>query len=137
MKYLINKIQLFLIINKKEIDIAIRVLIYFIFIQPDLLDILTSCSPTPTDDKGLDACLDAQKLAIDDLNKNKASKSWLTQKAQTVGSSGMEGDKGSATVIRDDKAYTVQVARVSDKDGTFRLFSDCVRGNLKKDDKNC
>ena len=136
MNYLITKIQLFLIINKREVDIAIRVLFYLIFVQPDLLDILTSCSPTPKDDEGLAACLDAQKLAIDDLNKNNAYKSWLSQKAQTMGSSGMEGDKGSATVIRDNKAYTVQVGRVSDEDGTFRLVSDCVRGNLKKD-KDC
>ena len=75
-------------------------------------------------------------MAIDDLDKNNATKSWLSQKAQTVGSSGMKGDKNSGTVIRDDKAYTVQVARVSDKDGTFRLISDCVRGDLKKD-KDC
>ena len=78
----------------------------------------------------------AQKLAIEDLNKNNSEKSWISKKAQTVGSSGMEGDTGSATVIRDDKAYTVQVARVSDKDGTLRLVSDCVRGNLQKD-KDC
>ena len=133
MNYLITKIQLFLIINKREVDIAIRVLFYLIFVQPDLLDILTSCSPTPKDDEGLAACLDAQKLAIDDLNKNNASKSWLSQNAQTMGSSDMEGDKGSATVIRDNKAYTVQVGRVADKDRTYRLISDCVRGNLKKD----
>jgi len=80
----------------------------------------------------MDACLDAQKLAIDDLNKNNASKPWLTQKAQNVGA-GTEGDIGTATVIRDSKAYTVQAARVADKDGTIRLITDCVRGNLKKD----
>jgi len=71
-------------------------------------------------------------LAIEDLNKNIASKPWLTQKVPNV-VAGTEGDKGTATIIRGINAYTVQVARASDKDGTFRLITDCVKGNLKKD----
>jgi hypothetical protein len=131
LNYFITKIQLFLILNRKGVQIAILVLVYFIFILPNL-GILTSCSPVPINDEGMDACLDAQKWALDDLNKNIASKPWLTQKVQNVGA-GTEGDKGTATIIRGTNAYTVQVARVADKDGTFRLITDCVKGNLKKD----
>lgn len=130
MNYLITKIKLFLILNRKEVRIAIFVLFYLMFIQPDL-DILTSCSPIPNDDEGTAACLDAQKLAMEDLAKNSTEKPWLTKKAQNVGA-GLEGDTGSATVVRGDKTYTVQVARATDKDGTFRLVTDCMRGNLKK-----
>jgi hypothetical protein len=68
MKYLITKIKLFLILHKKEIDMLVLTLFYFLFRGFDLLDILTSCSPTPVD-PGLPACLDAQKLALQDLEK--------------------------------------------------------------------
>ena len=133
MEYLINKIKLFLILHKRKIDMLILVLFYLLFLEPNLLDILTSCSPTPVD-PGLPACLDAQKLAIEDLQKNSASKSWLSEKAQTVGTNGMQGEKGTGTVIRDGHAYTVQVAQVKDEKGTFRLISDCMRGgSIKKD----
>lgn len=133
MKYLITKIKVFLILNKKKIDILILILFYLLFLEPNLLDILTSCSPTPVD-PGLPACLDAQQLAIEDLQKNSASKSWLSEKAQTVGTNGMQGEKGTGTVIRDGHPYTVQVAQVKDNKGTFRLLSDCVRGgSIKKD----
>ena len=131
MSYYMTKIRLFLIVNIEGVHIAILVLFFFIFMLPDL-DILTSCSPIPNDDEGIAACLDAQKLAIDDLNKNIASKPWLTQKFQSVGA-GTEGDKGTATIIKGSNTYTVQVARAADKEGTFRLISDCVKGNFKKD----
>ena len=84
MEYLIIKIKLFLILHKREIDMLVLILFYLLFREPNLLDILTSCSPTPVD-PGLPACLDAQKLAIEDLQKNSASKLWLSEKAQTVG----------------------------------------------------
>ena len=101
------------------------------FIELNLLDI-TNCSPTSVD-PGLPACLDAQKLAIEDLQKNSASKPWLSEKAQIVGTNGMQGDKGTGTVIRDGHPYTVQVAHVKDEKGTFRLISDCMRGgSIKK-----
>jgi hypothetical protein len=133
MKYLITKIKLFLILHKKEIDMLVLILFYLLFRGFNLLDILTSCSPTPVD-PGLPACLDAQKLALEDLQKNSLSKSWFSTKAQTVGSNGMQGDKGTGTVIRDGHPYTVQVAQVKDGKGTFRLISDCVRGgSIKKD----
>ena len=110
----------------------ILILFYLLFIEPNLLDI-TSCSPTPVD-PGLPACLDAQILAIEDLQKNSASKPWLSEKDQTVGTNGMQGDKGTGTVIRDGHPYTVQVAHVRDDKGTFRLISDCMRGgSIKKD----
>lgn len=98
MEHLITKIKLFIILHKREIDMLI-LLFYLLFIKPNLLDI-TSCSPTPVD-PGLPACLDAQKLAIKDLQENSASKPWLTEKAQIVGTNGMQGDKGTGTVISD------------------------------------
>jgi len=107
-------------------------LFYLLFIEPNLLDI-TSCSPTPVD-LCLPACLDAQQLAIEDLQKNSAFKSWLSEKAQIVGTNGMQGDKVTGTVIRDGHPYTVQVTHVKDEKGTFRLISDCMRGgSIKKD----
>jgi hypothetical protein len=77
----------------------VLILFYLLFREPNLLDILTSCSPTPVD-PGLPACLDAQQLAIEDLQKNSASKSWLSEKAQTVGTNGMQGEKGTGTVYK-------------------------------------
>ena len=62
-----TKIKFFLVLNKKKIDILILTLFYLLFIEPNLLDII-SCSPTPVD-PGLPACLDAQELAIEDLQK--------------------------------------------------------------------
>jgi len=51
-----------------------------------------------------------------------------------LGTNGMQGDKDTRTVIRDGHPYTVQVAQVKDKKGTFRLISDCMRGgSIKKD----
>jgi len=73
MEYLITKIKLFLILHKRKIDMLIPIFFYLLFLEPNLLDILTGCSPTPVD-PGLPACLDAQKLAIEDLQKNSASK---------------------------------------------------------------
>ena len=132
MEYLITKIKLFIILHKRKIDMLILILFYLLFIEPNLLGI-TSCSPTPVD-PGLPACLDAQKLAIEDLQKNSASKPWLSEKVQIVGTNGMQGDKGTGTVIRDGHPYTVQVVHVKDEKGTFRLISDCMRGgSIKKD----
>ena len=73
MEYLITKIKLFIILHKRKIDMLILILFYLLFREPNLLDIVTSCSPTPVD-PGLLACLDAQKLAMEDLQKNNASK---------------------------------------------------------------
>ena len=87
MEYLITKIRFFLIFHKKKIDILILFLFYLLFIEANLLDI-TSCSPTPVD-SGIPACLEAQELALKDLQKNSASKSWLSEKAQTLGANGM------------------------------------------------
>ena len=85
-------------------------------------------------DPGLPACLDAQKLAIEDLQKNSASKSLLSEKAQIVVTNNMQGDKNAGTVIKDGHPYTVQVVHVKDEKETFRLVSDCMRGgSLKKD----
>ena len=58
MEYLITKIKLFLILHKRKIDMMILILFYLLFLEHNLLDILTSCSPTPVD-PGLPACLDA------------------------------------------------------------------------------
>ena len=133
MEYLINKIKLFIILYKKEIDLLILFLLYLLFSAINLLDI-TTCSPTPVD-PGFPACLDAQSLAIEDLQKNSASKPWISEKAQLVGTNGMQGDKGTGTVIKDGYPYTVQVAHVKDDKGTFRFISDCVRGSfIKKED---
>lgn len=127
----IIKIRLFLIVNQKWITIAARILFSFIFILSDL-DTLTSCSPTPTDDKGVDACIDAQKLAIEDLNKKNEEKTWVASRLEKK--AGFENSNiGTATVIRGSEAYTVQVAKIADKDGTVRMFSDCVRGTIKED----
>ena len=66
--------------------------------------------------------------------KNSTSKPWVSERAQTVGTNGMQGDKDTRTVIRDGHPYAVQVAQVKDKKGTFRLISDCTRGgSIKKD----
>ena len=81
MEYLTIKIKLFLIRHKRKIEMLI----------PNLLDI-TSCPPTPVD-PGLPACLDAYNLAIEDLQKNSTSKSWLSEKAQTLTTNGMQSDK--------------------------------------------
>jgi hypothetical protein len=133
MKYLITKIKLFLLLHKKEVEMLILTLFYFLFRGFDLLDILTSCSPTPVD-PGLPACLDAQKLALQDLEKKRLAKSWLSRKAQTVGSNGMEGDVGTGTVIRNGYPYTVHVGQALDKEGTVRFVTDCMRGgSIKKD----
>jgi hypothetical protein len=99
MEYLITKIKLFLILHKRKIDVLIFIFFYLLFLEPNLLDTLTSCPPTPVD-PGLPACLDAQRLAIEDLQKNGASKSWLTEKAQTIGANGMQGEKGIGTVLK-------------------------------------
>jgi len=132
MEYLITKIKLFITLHKRKIDMLILILFYFVFIKANLLDI-TSCSPTPVD-LGLPACLDAQKLAIEDLQINSASKPWLAEKAQIVVTNGMQGDKGAGTVIRDGYPYTVQVVHFKDEKGTFRLLSECMRGgSIKKD----
>ena len=86
-------------------------------------------------DPGLPAYLDAQKLAIEDLQKDSTSKTWLSEKAQIVGTNGMQGDKDTGTVIRDGHPYTVQVAHVKDERRIFRLISDCMRGgSIKKND---
>ena len=124
MEYLIIKIKLFLILHKRKIDMLILILLYLLCIEPNLLDI-TSCSPTPVD-PGLPACLDAYKLAIEDLQKTSASKSCLSGKAQTVTTNGMPSGKGIETVMRDGHSYTVQVVNVTDGKRTFRIISDCV-----------
>jgi len=101
MNYLITKIKLFVILNRKKVDFTIFVLLYLIFLQPDL-DILTDCTQIPVpadDDKGIAACLDAQKLAIEDLKNQTANKPWLTKKAQNIGAN-LEADSGTATVLR-------------------------------------
>jgi hypothetical protein len=62
------------------------------------------------------------------------AKSWLSRKAQTVGSNGMEGDVGTGTVIRNGYPYTVHVGQALDKEGTVRFVTDCMRGgSIKKD----
>jgi hypothetical protein len=86
----------------------VLILFYLLFRGSNLLDIIASCSPT-AEDPGLPACLDAQKLAMEDLKKKVLAKSWTSRNAQLIGSDGMEADKGTGTVIRDGTAYTVQV----------------------------
>nr|YP_010377423.1 hypothetical protein NDC64_mgp18 [Navicula tsukamotoi]QYB23110.1 hypothetical protein [Navicula tsukamotoi] len=131
MKYFIAKIKLFVVLHKRKIDVLILILVYFVSIKVNL-DV-TSCSPTPVD-PSLPACLDAQKLAIADLQKNSASKPWLSKIAQIVGTNGMQVDKGTGTVIRDGHPYTVQVVHIKDEKGTLRFMSDCMRGgSIKKD----
>jgi hypothetical protein len=130
MEYLITKIKVFIMLHNRKIDMLILFLFYLWFLD---LETITSCSPTPVD-PGLPGCLEAQRLAIKDLQENSASKSWLTVKVQTVGANGMQGEKGTATIIKDNHPYTVQVAQVKDEKGTFRLLSDCMRGgSIKKD----
>ena len=62
MKYLISKIQIFIMLHHKEISMLILVLVYLFLIRFNSLCMISSCAPTSAD-PGLPACLEAQKLA--------------------------------------------------------------------------
>lgn len=126
-----NNFKLYILVHQKTINILIFILLYLLFLDANLPEILASCSPTPVE-PGVSACLEAQQLAMEDLQKKQAAKLWITKKLQTVTSNGTEGDFGSGTVIKDDQAYTVQILQLQDDKGTSRLSIDCVRGALEK-----
>jgi hypothetical protein len=69
-----NNFKLYTLVHQKTINILIFILLYLLFLDANLPEIAASCSPTPVE-PGVSACLEAQQLAIEDLQKNQAAKS--------------------------------------------------------------
>ncbi len=67
---------------------------------------------------------------MENLQNNITSKPWLSEKAQTVITDGMEFGKGSGTILKDNYAYTAQIVEFIDEKESYRIVGDCVRGDI-------
>lgn len=95
------------------------------FLTTELNSDLVSCSPTDINNHpGHSACLVAYKLAMENLQNNITSKPWLSEKAQTVITDGMEFGKGSGDYFeRQLRLYSAN-CRVYRRE---RILSNCGR----------
>ena len=78
----VSSVEYFLINYRQEIHIGVLVLFYVTFMTGNLDGLTVACSPVSDAGEGAASCLDAQKLAIQDLQAKIERKSWITKVVQ-------------------------------------------------------